>query len=124
VRFGGVAEYAAFAGALMTALTTISFFAGAVLGLRFKVFILVPVIGFALAFIAVSGALRGESIGMLRFAMAVVATCTQLGYVIVLLVIESSDLWGTFKDGGEVKVIGDEPGNTDNDPEPSGRTVP
>jgi len=81
----------------MTALTMISFFAGAVLGLRFKVFILVPVIGFALAFIAVSGALRGESIWDVTVAMAVVATCTQLGYVIALLVLESSDIWGHFQ---------------------------
>jgi hypothetical protein len=32
------------------------------------------------------------------------------------------DFWCAFEDG-EVKVIGDEPDNTDNDPEPSERAV-
>jgi hypothetical protein len=107
----------------MAALTTISVFVGAALGLRFKVFILVPMISFALALIAVSGALRGKSIWDVTVPMAVVATCTQLGYIIALLVVEGSVLWSTFK-GGEVKVIGDEPGNTDYDPEPSGKAAP
>jgi hypothetical protein len=107
----------------MAALTTISVFVGAVLGLRFKAFILVPVISFALVLIAVSSALRGKNIWDVTVAMAVVATCTQLGYIIALLAIEGSDLWCAFKDG-EAKVIGDEPGNTDNDPEPSEKAVP
>ena len=64
----------------MAARITISALVGAVLGLRFGVFTLVPVIGIALALIAFSGALRGESIWATTVAMAVVATCTQLGY--------------------------------------------
>ena len=32
------------------------------------------------------------------------------------------DFWCAFEDG-EVKVIGDEPGNTDNDPDPSEKAV-
>jgi hypothetical protein len=107
----------------MTALITISVFAGAVLGLRFKVFILVPVTSFALVLIAVSGALRGESTWDITVAIAVVATCTQLGYIIALLAIEGSDLWRAFNNS-EVKVIGDESSNTNNDPEPSGKAVP
>ena len=33
------------------------------------------------------------------------------------------DFWCAFEDG-EVKVIGDEPGNTDRDPDPSEKAVP
>ena len=33
------------------------------------------------------------------------------------------DFWCAFEDG-EVKVIGDEPGNTDIDPDPSEKAVP
>jgi hypothetical protein len=33
------------------------------------------------------------------------------------------DFWCAFEDG-EVKVIGDEPGNTDNDPDPSEKGDP
>jgi hypothetical protein len=33
------------------------------------------------------------------------------------------DFWCAFDDG-EVKVIGDEPGNTDNDPDPSEKAIP
>ena len=33
------------------------------------------------------------------------------------------DFWCAFEDG-EVKVIGDEPSNTDNDPDPSEKAVP
>ena len=35
------------------------------------------------------------------------------------------DFWCAFEDGEvKVKVIGDEPGNTDNDPDPSEKAVP
>ena len=33
------------------------------------------------------------------------------------------DFWSAFEDG-EDRVIGDEPGNTDNDPDPSEKAVP
>jgi hypothetical protein len=33
------------------------------------------------------------------------------------------DFWCAFDDG-DVKVIGDEPGNTDNDPDPSDKAIP
>ena len=80
-------------------------------------------ISFALVVIAIRGALRGESIWEVMAPMALVTTCTQLGYVIALLVLEGSHLWGTFK-AGEGRVIGDEPGNTDNSPKTSGKAVP
>ena len=65
----------------MLILTMISFLVGVVLGLRFKVFILVPAIGLALALVAVNGIVIEEGIWRLAGAMVVVATFLQLGYV-------------------------------------------
>ena len=63
----------------MLILAMISFLIGVVLGLRFKVFILVPAIGLALAMVAVNGA--GDGTWPLVGTMVVVATSLQLGYV-------------------------------------------
>jgi hypothetical protein len=63
----------------MLILTMISLLIGAALGLRFKVFILVPVIGLALAMVAVNGA--GDGTWQLVVTMVVVATFLQLGYL-------------------------------------------
>jgi hypothetical protein len=57
----------------------ISFLIGVVLGLRFKVLILVPAIGLALAMVAVNGA--GAGTWQLVGTMVLVATFLQLGYV-------------------------------------------
>jgi hypothetical protein len=56
----------------MLILAMISFLVGVVLGLRFKVFILVPAIGLALAIVAVNGVVG---------SMVVVAAFIQLGYL-------------------------------------------
>jgi hypothetical protein len=64
----------------MLILTVISFFIGLVLGLRFKVFILVPAIGLALAMVAVNGIVE-DGVWWLVGTMVVVATSLQLGYV-------------------------------------------
>jgi len=63
----------------MLILTMISFLIGVVLGLRFKVFILVPAIGLALAMVAVNGA--GDGTWQLAGTMVLVATFLQLGYL-------------------------------------------
>jgi len=55
---------------------------GAVLGLRFKVLVLVPMICAALPVIVVSGITRGEGVWRLALAMIVVAISLQLGYVL------------------------------------------
>jgi hypothetical protein len=60
---------------------TIGIFVGAVLGLRFKVLILVPAMSFALVLVAVSGALRGENIWVVTVRMVLVVTSVQLGYL-------------------------------------------
>jgi hypothetical protein len=53
---------------------------GVVLGLRFKVFVLVPVICVALAVVVVEGIASGDELWRLALAMIVIATSLQLGY--------------------------------------------
>jgi hypothetical protein len=65
----------------MAVLSTISFVVGVVLGLKFKVLILVPAIGFAAAIISAGGVANGESIWHLTLAVAVAAISVQVGYL-------------------------------------------
>ena len=66
----------------MLILTVICFFAGAILGFRFKVFILVPPIGLALAVVVLNGVAVEEGALRLVGKMVVVAASVQLGYVL------------------------------------------
>jgi hypothetical protein len=65
----------------MFILTMICFLIGGVLGLRFKVFILIPTIVLALALVAANGVVVEEGILRLVGTMVVVATSIQLGYL-------------------------------------------
>jgi hypothetical protein len=65
----------------MLILTTISIFAGIVLGLRFTAFILVPAVGLALALLAANGMAHEDGVWSLVATMVVVATFLQLGYI-------------------------------------------
>jgi len=65
----------------MAALAGICFLVGAVLGLRFKVLILVPAIGFSVLVVTVNGIVLGESVWRLALVMVVAATAIQLGYI-------------------------------------------
>jgi len=53
---------------------------GAVLGLRLKVFVLVPVICGALVIVVGDGIARGDAIWRLAFLMIMVLTALQFGY--------------------------------------------
>ena len=64
----------------MIILTMLGFLIGVVLGLRCKVFILVPAIGLALAAVAVNGLVVEAGVWRVVGAMVVVATLLQLGY--------------------------------------------
>jgi hypothetical protein len=55
---------------------------GAVLGVRFTVFVLVPVIFVALAIVAVGGVVRGDDLWQLAISMIVIATSVQVGYIL------------------------------------------
>jgi hypothetical protein len=66
---------------------------GAVLGLRFKAFVLVPVICIALAIVAVGGGARGDDLWQLAGSMIAITVSLQLGYLggsVARLVVECS----------------------------------
>ena len=65
----------------MLILATIFFLVGVVLGLRFRMVILVPTVGVAFAMVAFNGVVVGADIWRLVGTMVVVATSVQLGYV-------------------------------------------
>jgi hypothetical protein len=60
---------------------------GAVLGLRFKVWILVPAIIFGLVATAVVGLLRGDDVWSIALIMVLVATSLQIGYFVAITVV-------------------------------------
>ena len=55
---------------------------GAVLGLHFKVLILVPTMSLECALLVAAGIARGQNLWQLGLGIAVVTTSTQLGYVL------------------------------------------
>jgi hypothetical protein len=63
------------------ALTIICFLIGAALGMRFKVLIVIPVIGLALLGTAAVGIAHGDPIGSVVLTMVLIATTLQLGYL-------------------------------------------
>ena len=65
----------------MIILTTISFLVGAVLGLNFRVWILVPATGLALILVVLNGVVVKEGISQLVGAMTLASTLLQLGYI-------------------------------------------
>jgi hypothetical protein len=65
----------------MAVLSTICAIVGLSLGLRFKVLILVPAIGFAAAIIAAGGIAGGDSLWHLALVIAVATISFQVGYL-------------------------------------------
>jgi hypothetical protein len=65
----------------MLNLSTVSTLLGAAFGLRFGVFILIPVMALELAIVAINSFAIGESVGRLAIGMSLVATTAQLGYL-------------------------------------------
>jgi hypothetical protein len=61
-------------------LTLVTILGGAVLGLRYKVFILLPAATFVLVFVIGVGAARGAAIWRIALDMVVATTALQLGY--------------------------------------------
>jgi len=64
----------------MVALTSICFLLGAGFGLRFRVFILIPVIGLSWVVVAANGLFIEETFWRLALIMIVVAAAIQAGY--------------------------------------------
>jgi hypothetical protein len=69
---------------IMLMLLISSALAGAVLGLKFKVLILVPALLFSLLLIASAGIARDAGFGSIVLAMFLSATSLQLGYLAVV----------------------------------------
>jgi hypothetical protein len=61
------------------------FFAGAALGLRFKVMILVPALILTALFAAIVGVTRGDQFWSIAVAMILLGTAIQVGYLAGLL---------------------------------------
>ena len=66
----------------MSMLILLAFLLGAVLGMRFKVFILIPAIGFALIGILAGGIAGGNSVSGTLIAAVLALSCLQIGYLL------------------------------------------
>ena len=64
----------------MSTLALLSFLVGALLGMRFKVLILIPV-GLAINAVVVIAIARGDALSTMLLADALVLCCLQLGYL-------------------------------------------
>jgi hypothetical protein len=62
-------------------LAIISLLAGIALGLRCKVFVLVPAITLAMMLAVVAGVAHGDPLGSIILAMAIFGTAVQFGYL-------------------------------------------
>ena len=65
----------------MSLLIVLVFLIGAVLGMRFKVFILVPAIGSTLAAIVAGGVAYGTNVPVILATAVLAATSLQIGYL-------------------------------------------
>lgn len=65
----------------MVMLTIASLIIGATLGLRCKVFVLVPATALSIAAMAGAGLVHGDSAGSMAIAAALVVTALQMGYL-------------------------------------------
>ena len=65
----------------MSMLILLVFLLGAILGMRFKVLVLIPVIAFALIAILVGGVTRGDSASAILIAIVLVSIGLQIGYL-------------------------------------------
>ena len=64
----------------------IHFLAGAALGLRFKVMILVPALTLTMLFAAMVGVTRGDKFWFIAVAMILLGTAIQVGYLAGILI--------------------------------------
>ena len=69
----------------MSTLILLATLLGAVLGMRFKVFILIPAIGFALIVILADGIARGTSVSGILIAAVIASSCLQIGYILSII---------------------------------------
>jgi hypothetical protein len=68
-------------GAMGLQLAMIGVLAGTALGLRYKVFVLVPAVTLAMIFAAMAGIAHGNHLGSIILAMVILGATIQLGYL-------------------------------------------
>jgi hypothetical protein len=69
----------------MWMLILLAFLLGAVLGMRFKVFVLIPATGFALIAIFATSTARGNSLSGTLIAAVLASSCLQIGYLLGII---------------------------------------
>ena len=79
----------------MSGLILSMFLIGAVLGMRFKVFILIPAIGLASTAILVGGIARNHNVSAVLIASVLASISLQIGYVCVIITRFGIALAGT-----------------------------
>jgi hypothetical protein len=62
-------------------LAVIGVLAGIALGLRYKVFVLVPAVTLTMMFAAIAGVAHGDHLGSIIVAMAILVASVQFGYL-------------------------------------------
>jgi hypothetical protein len=65
----------------MSTQVILGFLLGAVLGMRFKVFILLPAVAFAVCIVAVAGIVNSSPASTVFIAAVLTSVCLQFGYV-------------------------------------------
>jgi hypothetical protein len=65
----------------MSMLILLVFLLGAVLGMRFKVLILIPAIASVMIAILAGGVARGDSVSAILIAVVLASICLQIGYL-------------------------------------------
>ena len=69
----------------MSTLVLLSILLGALLGMRFKVFVLIPAIAFALIVILAYGTAFRIGLSGIFLAIAVASSCLQIGYMFSII---------------------------------------
>jgi hypothetical protein len=64
----------------------ISMLAGIALGLRYKVFVLVPAVGLTMMFAAMGGIAHGDRLWSILLAMTILGTAVQFGYLAGIMI--------------------------------------
>jgi hypothetical protein len=67
-------------------LAIVSMLAGIALGLRYKVFVLVPAVGLTIMFAAMGGIAQGDHLWSILFATAILGTAVQFGYLAGIMI--------------------------------------
>ena len=69
----------------MSTLGLLSILLGALIGMRFKVFVLIPTIAFAFIVMLAYGMAFETSVSRISIAIAVASSCLQIGYIFGIL---------------------------------------